>query len=508
MARATPKEFTLTESQRSASLNLVPFFTKTPKEQITYAIEVVPPSFAAQVTVNRETGALSAQHSGNMNPPKTPNTRIVSGTLVTSFTIQAFAVNQFNKRSPPLSIPVTETVVAPPVFLGSASNSNWPKEVYIHNNQPTIDMNLTQFFIDPQELPLIYEITQPSPVPNTITLSRDGKLKITAAQRTQQLTLMMRITNGKKEIMQSLLIVEEFVQPPQLVTAFSATYSINPIAPLQLTLPNHFREPAANQTLRATGGNPSLAFSITGNPASAMTATLSGGNLTITSKNQDARFTVTVRATNAYGLSTTSEFTIQDVKNVDCKVSDWSDWGACNKSCGGGTRTRTRIITTQSQGAGVSCSTFPLTESQSCNTHTCDVDCIMGDWSQWSQCRPCGEGTITRSRPILQQSRGNGRACGATTESQSCNNGPCSRYTVTFFSQPNYQGAMGTYSLGTVGPVYFGQLGSMSTTYPGDVFVELQMRTGPSGWIASRSDYSQFNSMFAPYTYINIIRPI
>ena len=66
------------------------------------------------------------------------------------------------------------------------------------------------------------------------------------------------------------------------------------------------------------------------------------------------------------------------VSQTDCKVSDWSIWSNCSKTCGGGTRNRTRTITQQSTNGGQSCPT--LTETQPCSTQACPVDCQVSDW--------------------------------------------------------------------------------------------------------------------------------
>merc|ERR1719265_2763055 len=50
---------------------------------------------------------------------------------------------------------------------------------------------------------------------------------------------------------------------------------------------------------------------------------------------------------------------------VDCAVSEWSAWGACSVSCGGGTQARARTVTTQSANGGAACP--GLAESRSCN---------------------------------------------------------------------------------------------------------------------------------------------
>lgn len=54
---------------------------------------------------------------------------------------------------------------------------------------------------------------------------------------------------------------------------------------------------------------------------------------------------------------------------VNCITSSWSSWGACSKSCDGGTQTRSRSIVQQPSGGGLGCGA--LTQSKSCNTAPC-----------------------------------------------------------------------------------------------------------------------------------------
>jgi hypothetical protein len=57
--------------------------------------------------------------------------------------------------------------------------------------------------------------------------------------------------------------------------------------------------------------------------------------------------------------------------SVNCAVSDWSNYGNCSKTCGGGTQSRTRTITTQPSNGGQACPT--LIETKSCNTQSCST---------------------------------------------------------------------------------------------------------------------------------------
>ena len=55
-------------------------------------------------------------------------------------------------------------------------------------------------------------------------------------------------------------------------------------------------------------------------------------------------------------------------------------------------------------------------------------DCVMGDWTDWSECtEECDTGMQTRTRTIVTPASGGGAACGATEETQTCNEDPCLR---------------------------------------------------------------------------------
>ena len=67
---------------------------------------------------------------------------------------------------------------------------------------------------------------------------------------------------------------------------------------------------------------------------------------------------------------------------VDCVMGDWGEWSACSKNCGGGTQTRTRMAITQPNAGGQACG--DLTESKPCNTDPCP-DCAF-TWAPFGQC--------------------------------------------------------------------------------------------------------------------------
>ena len=109
---------------------------------------------------------------------------------------------------------------------------------------------------------------------------------------------------------------------------------------------------------------------------------------------------------------------------VDCVLSNWSNWGNCSASCGGGTQTRTRTIITQPQHGGNPCNSQQ--ENRSCNTQPCPVDCQLSQWGEWGDCSAsCGGGTQTRTRTIITQPQHGGNPCNSQQENRSCNTQPC-----------------------------------------------------------------------------------
>lgn len=110
---------------------------------------------------------------------------------------------------------------------------------------------------------------------------------------------------------------------------------------------------------------------------------------------------------------------------IDCKVSDWSDFSSCSAECGGGIKTRKRTILSGPLNGGAECPT--LIETTSCNTDKCPIDCQVSDWTIFSECtQKCGGGTKTRSRIISEQPLNGGKECpDIISETINCNTHTC-----------------------------------------------------------------------------------
>ena len=110
-------------------------------------------------------------------------------------------------------------------------------------------------------------------------------------------------------------------------------------------------------------------------------------------------------------------------ENKDCKVGEFSQFGACSATCGGGTQTRTRTVTQQPTSGGQGCP--PLTETQGGNTQECPINCVVGEY-QFGACSvTCGGGTQTKTRDVIRQPNSIGLPCPELEEQQQCNTQPC-----------------------------------------------------------------------------------
>merc|ERR1719320_34973 len=96
--------------------------------------------------------------------------------------------------------------------------------------------------------------------------------------------------------------------------------------------------------------------------------------------------------------------------DVDCQLGEWEEWNQCSKTCGGGHQGRTRSILVEPVADGAVCG--PQVETQDCNTVVCDVDCVLGEWSEWTECdKQCDTGMQKRSRSVEVPQSGNGAVC-------------------------------------------------------------------------------------------------
>ena len=116
----------------------------------------------------------------------------------------------------------------------------------------------------------------------------------------------------------------------------------------------------------------------------------------------------------------------------DCPVwTIWTDWSPCTRTCGGGKKVKTRkCVLPESLGKERLRLFCPGDEEviEDCNTKQCP---IPGPWSEWSECsKSCGGGTRTKTRDCVNQRDPDGNPCYQDLiESEPCNENPCPVWT-------------------------------------------------------------------------------
>lgn len=111
------------------------------------------------------------------------------------------------------------------------------------------------------------------------------------------------------------------------------------------------------------------------------------------------------------------------------EVSDWGSWGDCSKTCGPGTQRRSRqILALRSPGGrgyeGVLGQVRECQDTPACKKS----DCVWGDWQAWGGCScTCGGGEQSRVRIIKSWPEGGGQRCeaGSKSEVRGCNMQKC-----------------------------------------------------------------------------------
>ena len=112
--------------------------------------------------------------------------------------------------------------------------------------------------------------------------------------------------------------------------------------------------------------------------------------------------------------------TVYSMGTASDAANSYSDWSACTKSCGTGTRTRTNTCAIVTEGL-----------KENCNTQDCCSDSTTS-YGSWSSCsKECGTGT--RSRTVTVKSNYTGEVCSTSTEKENCNTQTCCSKTTTSY---------------------------------------------------------------------------
>lgn len=121
-----------------------------------------------------------------------------------------------------------------------------------------------------------------------------------------------------------------------------------------------------------------------------------------------------------------------------CSYTPWFKASACTAACGGGYRKEYRRMlhvppADYDPELLVNCRE-KVVRATPCNTHECDVDCQLSEWTEWpkGECsRSCGNGTQVERRYVVMGPKGNGKVCppwhtmGVRVRTVSCNPFPC-----------------------------------------------------------------------------------
>merc|ERR1712168_1381343 len=111
------------------------------------------------------------------------------------------------------------------------------------------------------------------------------------------------------------------------------------------------------------------------------------------------------------------------------RYTKFGPWGECSRSCAGGTQSRSRRCYAPGVSSKVDCSHLGSdTETRECETQPCPVNGNWGKWTPWSGCsKSCGRGTKVKSRVCNNPSPAfGGIGCpGRKVVTNTCNIKPC-----------------------------------------------------------------------------------
>lgn len=98
---------------------------------------------------------------------------------------------------------------------------------------------------------------------------------------------------------------------------------------------------------------------------------------------------------------------VDPIIDLDCEVSQWSQWSPCTQTCGQSISHRSRIVTNLVSlqtliSANMPLNCPPLQEIKDCPIQPPCPECVFTEWSEWSACDVnCGSGSRTRVRNFI-----------------------------------------------------------------------------------------------------------
>ncbi|WAR30605.1 HMCN1-like protein, partial [Mya arenaria] len=126
------------------------------------------------------------------------------------------------------------------------------------------------------------------------------------------------------------------------------------------------------------------------------------------------------------GLFCSGEESQLDYCNIHGGWTEWSDYGECSASCGGGHRRRFRSCSSPPPSTNGRLCSGAIDDSQTCNSQPCPVDGRWGEWLEWTTCsQTCDTGRMYRTRECIGTRHG-GRQCrGDSEQIMNCVLKPC-----------------------------------------------------------------------------------
>ncbi|KAL2094000.1 hypothetical protein ACEWY4_011312 [Coilia grayii] len=104
--------------------------------------------------------------------------------------------------------------------------------------------------------------------------------------------------------------------------------------------------------------------------------------------------------------------------SIPCMLSPWSEWSGCSTTCGMGMRTRQRMFKSPVQPGECD---DELEQLEKCMLPECPSDCMLSEWSEWSECnKSCGKGHTIRTRMIKLEPQFGGAPCPETVQRKKC----------------------------------------------------------------------------------------